>query len=173
MTPEEIAEFEKAQIERIQSDADLYSNAVSQGLNPADLSIVKLGLEGNHTLQRALAAGMGEARYAQYQQYEKNVVARGYALAVASYTYDTPTPLAPTQGAALEKIVAANSAPKIVLVQDGDKTSAVSQYETDWPAVFAQAQGVLAPVQLATLQQLAERDRVAKKLQAIQFPVKK
>lgn len=60
-----------------------------------------------------------------------------------------------------------------MLVQDGDKTSAVSQYETNWPAVFAQAQSVLSPVQLAALQQLAEGDPISKKLQQIQFPVKK
>lgn len=173
LTPEEIAEFEKAQTEKFESDADLYSNAVTQGLNPGSPSVAKLALESSNTLQRTLAAALGDARYAQYQQYEKNGMARGYALAVASYTYDTPTPLAASQGAALEKFLTANIVSKSVLVQDGNKTSVSTQYETDWPAVFAQAQGVLSPVQLATLQQLAERDRTARQLQQIQFPVKK
>jgi RNA polymerase sigma factor (sigma-70 family) len=154
LSPEQIARFEAALMEKQQRHIDTMAAARMQGVSVADDSLQKLSTTdaGGDPVRAVLS----EADYAQYQEYRGTSNARRPVDLLAQNLYATEAPLSPSQADELTRIVAANTAKPVTSGLIG--TAA----ETDWNKVIIDAKGTLSESQLRTLNAQTEKIRTEK-----------
>lgn len=158
LSPQQITAFENLAVGQWQNYTDMIAAAHAQGVPATDPSLAALRQPVDSEFARNLVAVLGEDGAKQFFSYYRTVDARATVDTLAGNLYYTDTPLTLTQADQLTSIVAANTASlKINGVMAAPK-------ETNWDAVMNQAQAVLAPAQLTTLQLLQEKARLQQQM---------
>ena len=160
LSSQQVAEFLDARVALAQGYVDLARVMRSQGVS--SFEDPALGGVSNQTAQEAIERirrVLGDAGYAEYQAFD--TAPRFTADALAGQLYATDTPLTAEQADRLMQAVRANTG---VPILDGS-----IQYPgaTDWAAVIAQAEAVLAPSQLAVLKRTVDEERIMKAMTEI------
>lgn len=161
LSPQQVTAFENLVADQSQNYMDMIAAARAQGVSATDQSLAALRKPVDSAFGKKLAALLGDDGAKQFSSYLKTVDARATVDTLAGNLYYTDTPLTLTQADQLTSIVAANtSSLKVNGVM-------VAQKETNWDAVMTQAQAVLAPPQLTTLQLLQEKARLLQQMSTL------
>ncbi|ACB74627.1 RNA polymerase sigma factor [Opitutus terrae] len=157
----QIAEFEDAMCEWLQTNMETTALAAEQGLRETDPKLAGLVKPAMDSLTARLRSAIGEEGLMQLGPYEQSSDAHETISLLAGNLYYTDVPLSAAQAEQLIRIVAANTGQMKVTGIVGKPR------ELNWETILTQAQGVLAPVQLATLQRLADRSRYQRMVEAL------
>jgi hypothetical protein len=111
-----------------------------------DGSIAALRREEEARFQRAQEKLLGEAGAAQWREFDGGAERRILVVELAGSLAFTPTPLSAEQGRRLHEIL-----------REGRYAPKLGADNVDWDAILRNAAGVLAPPQLAELQEFAAR----------------
>ena len=176
LSPDQIAKFEAALVEGQQGAIDVWAAASSQGLptsgnSPSATSVTRLTTAPAAIQHDTVKALLGEDGYEKFQQFDKARPARDFIASLAGNLYYSASPLTAQQGDALSSILGASTKPvKIPLPSDGKTPMWRNSDATNWDAVNAQAQTLLAPAQLAALRILTEQTRLDREIAQILNP---
>lgn len=166
LTPDEIARFESALNDAQQGTLEIWSAAAAQGVALNSPDIMRMTGEPAVAAERKLHALLGEARYAEYRQFEKTNATRLLVGSLASSLYYTPAPLRAEQGELVARSI--NESSETRRIPRGTDRQGKTIYslstETDWAKVQSRLEGALTPAQLATLHALAEQEQLQARL---------
>ncbi|MSU47871.1 MAG: sigma-70 family RNA polymerase sigma factor [Opitutus sp.] len=162
LSPEQIAKFEANRTEFQQVTQEVWSAAVAKGVSVSDPAMASLLREPVTNLEKDLIAMFGETGYKQYQQYNRAQSGLDVVNTLAGNLYRTDTPLNGQQGDQLVQAVMNNT--RTVPTAPG---SIVMRNETDWAAVAAHGQGVLAPPQAAVFEAVIAGKKLQQQMNAI------
>lgn len=161
LSPEQIGEFEDAMYEWFQTNMETSALAAEQGLRDTDPKLAGLVKPALDNLTARLRLAIGEEGLKQLGPYEQTNDARETVSLLAGNLYYTDVPLSLAQAEQLTRIVAANTAAMKVSGIIG------TPRELNWDAILTQAQGALAPAQLATLRRIGDRTRYQRTAEAL------
>ena len=162
LSASQIAAVENVMAEQYQANMEARAAAVAQGISPSDTALAPLmkpiGLKMGEDLAEILGKDGAKEFFAEFKVADSraNVVSP-----LAGNLYYTDAPLTLAQGDRLTQIVAANTG--------GWKQSGLDYRpaDTNWDVVFAQAQTILTPAQLATFRTMQEKDALQKQSAAL------
>ena len=167
LSPADLDKFKSLLVEKQSSAMDVLAAARAQGLNPGDptdrAQIATLLQNAQAQADSNIQQTLGDAQYAQYQNYEQTLPQRNVVNQLAQSLSYTDSPLQESQLEPLVGILAANSPPAnqgnggglaalfgggTMGGGSGNRTSPITD------AAVTQAQTVLTPTQVTALQQL-------------------
>lgn len=149
-SPQQISEFEAAQVEYKEAGWDVLAAARTQGLAYGDPLLAKLNTPAWKNAGEKLKMILGEAGGDEYKAYIKTVDARPSVDALAATLYYTEAPLTADQADQLAQLVATNTG-KVSVAATGNANYAV----VDWDKITMQAGAFLSSTQLQALQAVA------------------
>jgi RNA polymerase sigma factor (sigma-70 family) len=162
LNAQQIEDFEAALDELNQSSLDIQSAARGQGVSTNDPGLLPLNKTASSPGLDKLRAILGNSGFEQFNAYSNVTFARDSVDSLGAALYYTETPLVATQADQLTKLVAANMAKATT-----DAAGITMRGEIDWGKISTLAETFLTPSQLATLQAVAERDRLTRQLYAL------
>lgn len=164
---EQIAKFESNRTAFFQASLEIMSSADSQGVSTSDGSVSKLLTELSGSSENEIKSLLGDDGYRLYTQHSRSQSAFAVIKDLAGTVYRTDSPLSPAQGEQLAQAVLAQT--RSVPVSPGSK---MSVFNTDWPAVAAQAQMFLTPTQTIAFQALLDARTLQDRMNAISRAVR-
>ena len=141
LSPEQIARFEELLSDQEGRRRDLAATATARGLPPSDPAIATLRRENTERFKAEQIALLGEAGYAQLQEFNRDQAKRSIVAQLVSDLALSPTPLSSAQARQLNDTL---DELKFKGVPGADRSQ--------WDAVLARVKDFLAPAQLAELQ---------------------
>ncbi|HEV8073914.1 MAG TPA: hypothetical protein VGP21_07265 [Opitutaceae bacterium] len=109
LTPAQLAAFQNLLAEKQANARDVLSAAEQEGLNPRDpndrADIAQLIGQGNAQTESQIAAGIGQAAYTQYLQYEQALPAVNAVTRLQTYLTNAGVALTPSQISAITPII--------------------------------------------------------------------
>ncbi|MES2692833.1 MAG: hypothetical protein V4773_05115 [Verrucomicrobiota bacterium] len=160
LTPEQADRFVSERLRHDRRLSEIAAQARGEGWPREDPRRVALRRTEAEVHARELGGVLGEARLREYQEHEALLRPRNFVAGeLATQLFYTDAPLTPAQAQAVTLSVARHGA------------DARGRFDFDavkWEAVIADARGVLAPVQLERLVNLAEARRLQSEILALQ-----
>jgi hypothetical protein len=163
----DLAKFKNLLLEKQNAARDVLSAARAQGLNPRQngQEIGTLIAQANSEVDNSIRAAIGDAAFSQYQQFEQTAPQRNLVSQLDQRLSNTSNPLNEAQSNQLIDLLAANSAASgngnVGFGPPGGPGSRGARI-TDEAIVSSQA--VLAPDQVAMLQQIQTEQQAQQKL---------
>ena len=173
LSPEQLEKFKNLLVEKQTAIADVLAAARAQGLDPRTdpQEFRKLISETQGDIDANIKSTLGDAGYAQYQQYQQTLPQRNVVSQLEQSLSYTNTPLTSAQSDQLLQILAnnspaaspgANNRQAVVTGFGIGGATGPSARVTD--TAIAQAQGLLAPAQLQALQQIQQTQQAQAQL---------
>ncbi len=178
LTPEQLAQFQGLLADKAQALVDVMQAAREQGINPREDPDGFKTLMGQAVAQSdaAIQAELGDAGFAQYQQYQQTLPERNTVNSLQQALSYSNTPLTEDQS---NQLIAALSqtqpqrpgngtsgttnggdgGPGIMSLMNGGGTAKVTD------AGLTQAQGILSGPQLTALQQIQQQQQAQQQMQ--------
>jgi len=141
MTPQQISEFERLNMENRRAYWDAMTAAKTQGLSVNDPKLTAIRNDLKANLDKQLYNLIGESAK-QVEPYGQSMFAQAKVYTLAGYLYCTDAPLKLEQGEQLKQILVANAEPSKTIGLVGTES------QTNFDAVLAQAGKVLSPAQV-------------------------
>lgn len=176
LNPTELEKFKDLLVEKQTAVTDVLAAARSEGLTGRDSrdSIRQLVQDTQGEIDETIRSTLGESAYAQYINYEGTLPQRNLVDQLGQRLSYSSTPLTPTQTESLVQILAQTaptnnngnrnqnfgSGPTII----GPGTVRVAGGSNITDEAITQAQGLLAPQQVAALQSLQEEQQTSSKI---------
>ena len=178
LSPAQLEQFKNLLVEKQTALTDALAAARAQGINPRTdpEDFQKLIADAQTEADSSIKTTLGDAGYAQYQQYQQTLPQRNVVSQLAQSLSYTSTPLTPDQTEQMVSILAANTPPSTnsnatanniratvttgLGVAGGGPGSPISN------DAITQAQTILAPAQVTALQQLQATQQAQAQLQA-------
>ncbi len=164
LTPAQLEQFKNLLVEKQTAVTDALAAAREQGINPRTdpEDFQKLVADAQAESDASIKATLGDAAYAQYQQYQQTLPQRNVVNQLAQSLSYTSTPLTSDQTEQMVRILAASTPPS---TSNGASTRATvaSAFGVGFGGAFntpisnnaiTQSATVLAPPQVQALQQL-------------------
>ena len=176
LTPEQLEKFKNLLVEKQTSMMDVFAAAREQGINPREdpEAFHKLVADAQAEVDAGIKAALGDADYAQYQDYEHSMPQRNTVGQLEQRLSYSSTPLSDSQSEALVQILASTGATTgggmrgalaggAAMAIGGGPGMGPNTQITD--ATIAQAQGVLAGPQLDALKALQQEQQARIEMQ--------
>jgi hypothetical protein len=175
LSPAQLEQFKNLLVEKQAAMTDALAAARAQGINPRTDpdDFQKLVSSAQADADANIKSNLGDAAYAQYQQYQQTLPQRNVVNQLAQSLSYTSTPLTPDQTEQMVSLLAANtpasnnSATNNIRANvatgfgfGGGQTSPVTN------DAITQASSVLAPAQVTALQQLQATQQAQQQLNA-------
>jgi hypothetical protein len=176
LSPADLEKFKGLLVEKQSALMDVMAAAREQGLDPRTNrdEIRALVQNAQAEVDQSIRSALGDAAYSEYKSYEATMPQRTVVDQLNQRLSYSAAPLTDTQADQLVSILAAtapnnggnnaNAMFQAVVGRGGATTAFVGGGTRITDAAIAQAQGVLAPAQVAALQSLQEEQRAAAKL---------
>ena len=179
LSPAQLEQFKNLLVERQTALTDALAAARAQDINPRTdpEEFQKLVNDAQAEVDASIKSTLGDAAYAQYQQYQQTLPQRGVVNQLAQSLSYTSTPLTNEQSEQLVQILAAN-APAATSAPGANNRAFVANFAgglgfggglNSAPITnnaITQAQTVLAPPQVQALQQLQAAQQAQTQLNA-------
>jgi hypothetical protein len=167
LTPAQLDQFKNLLVEKQTAMMDVMQAARAQGLNPRTdrEGFQQLVASTEADIDNSIRSTLGEAGYAEYQQYQQTMPERNVTTQLQQSLSYTGTPLTDAQSEQLVQILAAN-APAARNVNGGTTQPRPGSGRITDAAVI-QAQGVLSAPQLQALQQLQQTQQARDQLRQL------
>jgi hypothetical protein len=167
LTPAQLDQFKNLLVEKQTAMMDVMQAARAQGLNPRTdrEGFQQLVASTEADIDNSIRSTLGEAGYAEYQQYQQTMPERNVTAQLQQSLSYTGTPLTDAQSEQLVQILAAN-APAARNVNGGTTQPRPGSGRITDAAVI-QAQGVLSAPQLQALQQLQQTQQARDQLRQL------
>ena len=178
LSPEQLAKFKDLLVEKGSAIADVMAAARAQGVSPQSdpAQFRALIADAQSQVDANIQATLGDAAFAQYQQYQQTLPQRNVVNQLAQSLSYTNTPLTDAQTEQMVQLLASTSPPasaaaitraevaaSLVVGFGGGGGGGGSQI-TD--TAIAQASTVLAPAQVQALQQLQQTQQAQAQINA-------
>jgi hypothetical protein len=166
LSPEQLEKFKNLLVEKQTAVTDALAAAREQGINPRTdpEDFQKLVTDAQAESDASIKATLGDAGYAQYQQYQQTLPQRSVVNQLAQSLSYTSTPLTTDQTEQMVSILAANTPASASGSGNATRATVAAAFGVGFGGAqgntpitnnaIAQAQGVLAPAQVTALQQL-------------------
>ena len=176
LTPAQLEQFKNLLVEKQTALTDALAAARAQGINPrtdpADFQ--KLIADAQTEADNNIKSTLGDAGYAQYQQYQQTLPQRNVVNQLSQSLSYTSTPLSADQTEQMVSILAANTPANTNSTANNIRATVTSAFGIGGPGqtspitndAITQAQTVLAPPQVTALQQLQATQQAQAQLQA-------
>ena len=173
LTPEQLDKFKSLLVEKQTALADVLAAARAQGIDPRTdpQEFRKLVADTQAEVDTNIKATLGDAGFAQYQQYQQTLPQRNAVTQLEQSLSYTSTPLSSTQAEQLVQILASNSPATSNAANNRATVAAGFGFGGNGPtspittAAITQAASVLAAPQVAALQQLQQTQQAQQQLQ--------
>ncbi|MDB6170145.1 MAG: hypothetical protein JWM88_3009 [Verrucomicrobia bacterium] len=171
LTPDQLEKFKNLLVEKQTAMADVLAAARAQGMDPRSdpQGFRSLISETQAEIDANIKATLGDAGFAQYQQYQQTLPQRNVVSQLEQSLSYTNTPLTAAQSDQLLQILANNSpatsagaSNRAAVVNGLGIGPGPTARVTD--TAVAQSQGVLAPAQVQALQQLQQTQQAQAQL---------
>jgi hypothetical protein len=174
LTPEQLDQFKDLLVEKQSALGDVMRAARAQGLNPRTdrEGFKQLVASTEADIDNTIKSTLGDAAYAQYQQYQQTLPERNVTGQLQQALSYTGTPLSDAQSEQLVQILAANAPAShnsnagMVRTGPGDVAGGGPPGRITDAAVI-QAQGVLSAPQLEALKQLQQTQQAQTQLRQL------
>jgi hypothetical protein len=165
LSPAQLEQFKNLLVEKQTAITDALAAARAQGINPRTdpEDFQKLVADAQSEADNNIKATLGDASYAQYQQYQQTLPQRNVVNQLAQSLSYTSTPLTSAQSEQMVQILAANTPASTNSAANNVRSAVTSALgvglggQLNSPitsSAITQAQTVLAPEQVQALQQL-------------------
>lgn len=173
LSPDQLDKLKNLLVERQSAPQDVLAAARAQGIDPRSdpTGMQKMIASTQADVDASIKQALGDQGYAQYQQYQQTLPQRGVVNQLQQSLSYTSAPLTDTQSSQLVQILAQTS-------PAASNAAAEARAAFLPPGVFGSinstpitnqaitlAQGVLAPSQVAALQQLQAQQQAQQQLQ--------
>jgi len=178
LSPAQLEQFKSLLVEKQTAVTDALAAARAQGINPRTdpEDFQKLVTDAQAEADASIKSALGDAAYAQYQQYQQTMPQRNVVNQLAQSLSYTSTPLTSDQSEQMVQILAANTPPSASSGGNGIRTTIAAAFGGGFGAAqvntpitndaITQAATVLAPAQVLALQQLQAAQQAQAQLQA-------
>jgi len=172
LTREEEESFLAGLAEKRVTSMDLANVARANGLAPNDAAILKGFAQANADTDVAIRALLGDARFAEFQEFDKNLPQWNATYSISVQLALEGAPLDGDQADAVRKILfARSSTPKPPANGSRPEIEAyLAKDEADAREMLAQAGTVLTPAQIAALKNTFDQSRISLKLRLLLQP---
>lgn len=165
LTPEQLEKFKNLLVEKQTAITDALAAARAQGINPRTdpEDFQKLVTDAQAESDAGIKTALGDAGYAQYQQYQQTLPQRSVVNQLAQSLSYTSTPLTSGQTEQMVSILAANTPASSNPTGSNTRATIATAFGVGFGgalnspitnSAITQAQTVLAPPQVSALQQL-------------------
>lgn len=174
LSPEQLEKFKSLLVEKQTAIADVMAAARAQGLDPRSdpQKFRELIADTQADVETNIKATLGDAAYAQYQQYQQTAPQRNTVSQLEQSLSYTSTPLTSAQSEQLVQILASNSPANSNA--NNNRAAVAASFGVGFggngpatqitDAAIQQAQSVLSASQVQTLQQLQATQRAQQQL---------
>ncbi|MDB6093423.1 MAG: hypothetical protein JWM32_985 [Verrucomicrobia bacterium] len=166
LSPDQLEKFKSLLVEKQTAIADVLSAARAQGIDPRSdpQEFRKLVADTQADVDANIKATLGDAGFAQYQQYQQTLPQRNVVTQLEQSLSYTNTPLTPAQSEQLVQVLASTSPASsnsannraTIAANFGVGFGGTGPTSPITDAAIQQASGVLAPAQVQALQQLQQ-----------------
>ena len=165
LSPAQLEQFKNLLVEKQTAMTDALAAARAQGINPRTdpEDFQKLVTDAQAEADNGIKAALGDAGYAQYQQYQQTLPQRNVVTQLATSLSYTSTPLTGAQTEQMVQILAANTPPSTNSTAANLRFNVASSFGVGFGGqmnspitndAITQSQSVLSPTQVQALQQL-------------------
>ena len=165
LSPAQLEQFKNLLVEKQAALTDALAAARAQGINPRTDpdDFRKLIASAQTDADNNIKIALGDAGYAQYQQYQQTVPQRNVVNQLAQSLSYTNTPLSDAQNQQMVAILAANTPASTNATGNNLRTTVASTFGVGFNGgattpitndAITQSQTVLSPSQISALQQL-------------------
>lgn len=165
LTPAQLEQFKNLLVEKQTAVTDALAAARAQGINPRSdpEDFQKLVADAQAESDASIKATLGDAAYAQYQQYQQTLPQRNVVNQLSQSLSYTSTPLTADQTEQMVQILAANTPSTTTNNGNNPRATVAAAFGVGFGGAFnspisnsaiAQSATVLAPPQVQALQQL-------------------
>jgi len=177
LSPQQLEQFKNLMVQRQQAAMDAVQAAREQGINPRSdpAAFQQAVAQAQATVDSQIQATLGDAGYAQYQQYQATLPQRNTVNQLEQSLSYTATPLTGDQASQLVQILAqaapspgsasGQGNPMAALFPGGGPMGGGGAGITEQAVTLAQ--GVLSAPQLQALQQLQQQQLVRQQMQQL------
>lgn len=171
LTPQQVDQFKNLMVQKQQAMMDAVAAAREQGIDPrTDPAGFKQALvEAQASTNDQIKTALGDAGYAQYQQYEQTLPQRNTVNQLQQSLSYTPTPLTDDQANQLVQVLAQNSPAGTgggnLFASLRAGPGGLNQTGPVTAAALTQAQGVLSAPQIQALQQIQQQQAAQAQMQ--------
>jgi hypothetical protein len=176
LSPAQLEQFKNLLVEKQTALTDALAAARAQGINPrADPEdFQKLIASAQAEADNNIKVALGDAGYAQYQQYQQTLPQRNVVTQLAQSLSYTSTPLTADQTEQMVSILAANTPASNNSPGNTIRATVVAGFGIGGPGqtspitndAITQSQTILSPAQVTALQQLQATQQAQAQLQA-------
>ena len=176
LSPAQLEQFKNLLVEKQTALTDALAAARAQGINPRTdpEDFQKLVTDAQAEADSSIKATLGDAGYAQYQQYQQTLPQRNVVNQLSQSLSYTNTPLTDDQTEQMVSILAANTPASTNSTANNIRATVTSAFGIGGPGqtspitndAITQAATVLAPAQVTALQQLQATQLAQAQLQA-------
>ena len=172
LSPEQLDKFKNLLVEKQTAIADVLAAARAQGIDPRSdpQQFRQLISDTQAEVEANIKSTLGDAGYAQYQQYQQTLPQRNVVSQLEQSLSYTSTPLTSAQSDQLIQILASNSPTPTATgntrasIMAGLGIGGPGQTTTITDAAITQSQSVLSAAQVSALQQLQQTQQVQQQL---------
>ena len=173
LTPEQLEKFKNLLVEKQTALADVLAAARAQGIDPRTdpQEFRKLVADTQAEVDTNIKAALGDAGFAQYQQYQQTLPQRNAVTQLEQSLSYTSTPLTSAQAEQMVQILASNSPTASNAANNRATVAAGFGFGGNGPsspitnAAITQSATVLSSTQVAALQQLQQTQLAQQQLQ--------
>lgn len=177
LTPAQLEQFKNLLVEKQVALTDALAAARAQGINPRTdpEDFQKLITSAQADADSNIKAALGDAGYAQYQQYQQTLPQRNVVTQLSQSLSYTNTPLTNAQSEQMVSILAANTPASGNSAANNIRTTVATGFGVGFNGgnsgpitndAITQSQTVLSPAQVTALQQLQATQQAQAQLQA-------
>ena len=176
LTPAQLDQFKNLLVEKQTAMTDALAAARAQGINPRTdpQEFQQLVTDAQAEADNNIKSTLGDAAYAQYQQYQQTLPQRNVVNQLAQSLSYTSTPLTSDQTEQMVSILAANAPPSTNSTGNNIRNNVAATFGVGFGGqgspittdAITQAQTVLAPTQVQALQQLQSAQQAQAQLNA-------
>jgi hypothetical protein len=173
LTPEQLDKFKSLLVEKQTALADVLAAARAQGIDPRTdpQEFRKLVADTQAEVDTSIKTALGDAGFAQYQQYQQTLPQRNAVTQLEQSLSYTSTPLTSTQAEQMVQILASNSPASTNTTNNRATVAAGFGFGANGPsspitnAAITQSATVLSSTQVQALQQLQQTQQAQQQLQ--------
>jgi hypothetical protein len=165
LNPEQLEQFKNLLVEKQTALTDALAAARAQGIDPRSdpQGLRTLVADAQAEVDASIKSALGDAAYAQYQQYQQTLPQRTAVNQLQQSLSYTSTPLTSAQTEQMVQILAANTPPSTNSAAANGRAAVASAFGVGLGGqlgspitndAITQSQTVLAPAQVQALQQL-------------------
>ena len=176
LSPAQLEQFKNLLVEKQTAMTDALAAARAQGINPRTDpdDFQKLITDAQAEADSNIKSTLGDAGFAQYQQYQQTLPQRNVVTQLAQSLSYTNTPLTPDQTEQMVSILAANAPASANSTANNIRATVTAGFGIGGPGqtspitndAITQSSSVLSPAQVTALQQLQAAQQAQAQLQA-------